>query len=81
MDLNRQLVYADDLIVSNVFGVRYFSITPYRYGPGRTVKYVLVPGRMPSLEDGTTADEAVDPSAPDFLRRRLEYVLATQPLT
>lgn len=76
MDLNRQLVYADDLIVSNVFGVRYFSITPYRYGPGRAVKYVLVPGRMPSLEDGASAEAVIDSRAPDFLRRRLEYVLA-----
>lgn len=76
MDLNRQLLYADDLIVSNVFGVRYFSITPYRYGPGRAVKYVLVPGKMPSLEDGASADQAIDPGSTDFLRRRLEYVLA-----
>src|SRR5689334_7470178 len=76
MDLNRQLIYADDLIVSNVFGVRYFSITPYRYGPGRAVKYVLVPGKMPDLENGASAGQLIDPRSPDFLRHRLEYVLA-----
>jgi acyl-CoA synthetase (AMP-forming)/AMP-acid ligase II/predicted NAD/FAD-binding protein/thioesterase domain-containing protein/acyl carrier protein len=81
MDLSRQLLYADDLVVSDVFAVRYFSITPYRYGPGRAVKYVMVPGRPASLNydndsgSGTSSD-AIDRSASDFLRRRLEHVLA-----
>jgi acyl-CoA synthetase (AMP-forming)/AMP-acid ligase II/predicted NAD/FAD-binding protein/thioesterase domain-containing protein/acyl carrier protein len=76
MDLQRQLVYADDLVVSDVFSVRYFSITPYRYGPGCAVKYVLVPGPAPTLEHGASADQAVGQDTADFLRHRLEYILA-----
>jgi acyl-CoA synthetase (AMP-forming)/AMP-acid ligase II/predicted NAD/FAD-binding protein/thioesterase domain-containing protein/acyl carrier protein len=75
MDLERQLLYADDLKVDSVFAPRYFSITPYRYGPGRAVKYVLVPGPEPAQND-SAPDVASDASAPDFLRHRLEHVLA-----
>lgn len=76
MDLTKQLLYADDLVVPNVLSTYYYSITPYRYGPGRAVKYVLAPRALPALEAEASAEEVAGKSAPDFLRRRLEYVLA-----
>jgi acyl-CoA synthetase (AMP-forming)/AMP-acid ligase II/predicted NAD/FAD-binding protein/thioesterase domain-containing protein/acyl carrier protein len=76
MDLSKQLIYTDDLEVPDVFSVHYYSITPYRYGPGRAVKYVLVPGPAPSLGSAASVDEVVDHNAPNFLRSRLEYILA-----
>ena len=75
-DLKREAVYTDILTVSDVFAVSYYSITPYRYGPGRAVKYVLTPGATPVLDDAVAAGQAIDPHAPDYLRRCLAYVLA-----
>ncbi len=79
MELHGQAAYRNELIVPDVFSVRYYSITPYRFGPGRAVKHVLAPGRgADDVVPGGAAsvDAAVDRAAPDFLRRRLEYVLA-----
>lgn len=75
MDLTRQLIYSDDLIVNDVLSVHYYSITPYRYGPGRAVKYIFAPRSAPPLDNGASVEQAVDPSTPNFLRHRLEYVL------
>ena len=77
MELDGQRAYRNELVVSDVFSVSYYSITPYRYGPGRAVKHVLAPrpGAV-DLDEGASVDEAVDSTAPDFLRRRLEYTLA-----
>lgn len=75
MDLTRQLVYSDELIVNDVLSVNYFSITPFRYGPSRAVKYVLRPSAHPSLENGASIEQCTDLTGPNFLRHRLEYIL------
>ncbi|MGH9349473.1 MAG: AMP-binding protein [Vicinamibacterales bacterium] len=76
MELTHLLHHADALVVPDVFSVKYYSQTPYRYGPGRAVRYTITPGPAPTLDGEASVDEAVDHGAPDFLRRRLEYVLA-----
>jgi 1-acyl-sn-glycerol-3-phosphate acyltransferase len=76
LELTHLLQYSSHLTVPDVFSVKYYSQTPYAYGPGRAVRYTLVPGPAPALEPGADVAAAVDHNAPDHLRRRLEYILA-----
>lgn len=76
MELTHLLHHAGELVVTDVLAARYYSQTPYRYGPARAVRYQVAPGNAPRLDGDGSVDEATDPRAPDFLRRRLEYLLA-----
>ena len=78
MNLEHLLQYADELVVPHVLDVSYYSQTPYRFGPGRAVKYAVRPQALPT----SLIDDGVDRSDPNFLRRRLEHVLTynTEPV-
>jgi acyl-CoA synthetase (AMP-forming)/AMP-acid ligase II/predicted NAD/FAD-binding protein/thioesterase domain-containing protein/acyl carrier protein len=70
MKLEHLLRYAEELVVPDLLAASYYSQTPYRYGPGRAVKYRLRPRPLPP---GATVK--VDESEPRFLRSRLEAAL------
>jgi hypothetical protein len=61
--------------ISSPLAVRYFSMVPYLFGPGRAIKYSARPCQSPLAEP--TDSTALE--APDFLRGAMKAELARGP--